>query len=380
MQPSVLTGFTVGITADRRWDEQAALFERRGATVVHAPTIRTLPLGDESALRRATEDVVAYPPAAFIANTGLGVRSWLSTADAWGMGPALVAALARARIYARGPKASGAVHAAGLEVFVKGRSERLRDLVDEVIEWLDPGDAVAVQVDGSSTSPELERLRRAGARVVAVPVYRWTRPDDEGPALRLAEAVLAGRVHAVTFTAGPAAHNWMAACAEKGLADDLRCALTEGQVTVGCVGPVCTEAAAAEGLLSPYLVSPDAYRIGPLVRAVAEALAERRVTIGSGSHPMILSGNTVLVGDRPLPLTDTEARLLRALAARPNAVVTKEALLRDLWGSSRSGTHAVEVAVARLRKRLGEHGDAVRSVHRRGYMLASGAAPAPRRP
>ena len=39
-----LEGFTVGITADRRWEEQAALLERRGARVVHGPAIRTLPL------------------------------------------------------------------------------------------------------------------------------------------------------------------------------------------------------------------------------------------------------------------------------------------------------------------------------------------------
>src|SRR3546814_14227938 len=42
-----LDGFTVGITADRRADEQAALFERRGASVVLGRSIRTLPIGDE---------------------------------------------------------------------------------------------------------------------------------------------------------------------------------------------------------------------------------------------------------------------------------------------------------------------------------------------
>jgi uroporphyrinogen-III synthase len=379
--PRPLSGFSVGITADRRWDEQAALFERRGATVVHAPTIRTLPLGDEAALRRATEDVIAHPPDALIANTGLGVRSWLSTADTWGLGLALTTALGRSRIYARGPKASGAVHAAGLPVHARGRTERLSDLTDELIVHLGQGDTVAVQVDGSNETPELARLRAAGARVVVVPVYRWTLPDDLGPALRLAEATISGRVHAVTFTAGPAVRNWLAICAQHDLGAELRRALTGGGVIVGCVGPVCTETAVAEGLLSPHLVRPDAFRLGPLVRAVSDSLTARRVTIVAEPSPLVLSGNALIAGaDTLVPLTDTEARLLRALAARPNAVVTKDALLRDVWGPGATDTHTVEVAVARLRKRLGPHGTAVRSVHRRGYMLATSGAPSPRKP
>jgi len=77
----VLTGFTIGITADRRWEEQAGHFERRGATVQHGASIRTLPLGCDQRLRTATEQVIAQPPAALIANTGVGIRSWFSAAE-----------------------------------------------------------------------------------------------------------------------------------------------------------------------------------------------------------------------------------------------------------------------------------------------------------
>ena len=72
----VLDGFTIGVTADRRWEEQASLFERRGATVQHGPTIRTLALGGEARLQQATAEVVASPPGFLIANTGIGIRSW----------------------------------------------------------------------------------------------------------------------------------------------------------------------------------------------------------------------------------------------------------------------------------------------------------------
>src|SRR5438876_272385 len=135
---SMLRGFTVGITADRRWDEQAALFERRGAAVMHGPAIRTLPLSSGEQLRRATDALVRDPPAALVANTGLGIRSWFSAAEEWGLGDDLKRALSSARIYVRGPKASGAIHAVGLEATARAGSERLREAVDLVLADLEP--------------------------------------------------------------------------------------------------------------------------------------------------------------------------------------------------------------------------------------------------
>jgi uroporphyrinogen-III synthase len=274
-EPSLLAGFTVGITADRRWDEQAALFERRGASVMHGRTIRTLALGDDPTLRRVTEGVISRPPEVLIANTGIGIRSWFANADAWGLGPSLESALRATRIYARGPKASAAIHSAGLSVVARARTERLSEIVGVVLESLVPGDQVVVQLDGGQDSEEIERLRHVGSEVVTLPVYRWTFPDDTGPAVRLAESVIAGEVQAVTFTAGPAVRNWLTIAADEGMADELRRALTDGSVVVGCVGPVCADAARSEGLQSPHLVQPDSARIGPLVRAVTERLTSR---------------------------------------------------------------------------------------------------------
>ncbi|HZP27833.1 MAG TPA: uroporphyrinogen-III synthase [Acidimicrobiia bacterium] len=371
----MLHGFTVGITADRRWDEQAALFERRGAAVVHGPSIRTLPLGSDAALRAVTEALVDHPPRAFVANTGLGVRSWFGAADSWGLGAELHHALAGARIYARGPKASGAVHAAGLEVTARAPTERLGEAVELVLRDLVPGDRVAVQVDGSGGSPELARLRAAGAEVVEIPVYEWKLPEDRRPAVRLVKGLAEGRIHAVTFTTGPAVRNLLAIAAEHDLEEALRAALADGRVVVGCVGPVCAEAAVASGLDPAGLVVPTAWRLGPLVRAVAGRLAERTVRVRLEGTEAVLAGTVATVGGEPVELSETEARLFATLAERPNAVFTKTHLLRSVWGDDRADPHLVEVAVARLRRRLGVHGRAVASVHRRGYTLRCRPAP-----
>jgi uroporphyrinogen-III synthase len=232
-----------------------------------------------------------------------------------------------------------------------------------------PGDVVAVQVDGSGTSPELVRLRDAGLDVVEVPVYEWRMPDDHRPALRLVEAIVGGRVHAVTFTTGPAVRNCVAIAAEHDLDELLLTALTDGSVVVGCVGPVCADAAYAVGLTPEQVVVPAAWRLGPLVRAVADRLVERTVRVRMDGSDVSVAGTVAIVDGAEVELTDTEARVLATLAEAPNVVVTKADLLRRVWGDEDADPHIVEVAIGRLRRRLGPAGSAITAVHRRGYAL-----------
>ncbi len=79
-----LAGFTVGVTADRRADEQAELLRRRGAEVFHGPAIRTLSLSDGPELARATQALIERPPDTLVALTGIGIRSWFEAADSRG--------------------------------------------------------------------------------------------------------------------------------------------------------------------------------------------------------------------------------------------------------------------------------------------------------
>jgi uroporphyrinogen-III synthase len=372
----VLDGFTVGITADRRADEQAALFERRHAAVLLGPSIRTLPLGDDDNLRHVTEAVIADPPQVLVANTGLGIRSWFGAAESWDLGEALLDALREARIYARGPKASGAVHSLGLEVAGRPASERLRDCVELVLAELRPGDRVVLQRDGGPPPPESEVLRAAGAAVLELPIYRWqAATDDPRPALRLAEGVITGRVHAVTFTAGPAITSWFELATAAGLDDALRGRLASGSVVVGCVGPICAEVAEASGFGDGDLVIPRTSRLGPLVRSVTERLLQRARHVGD----LVITGTVVQSGDRRIEMSDTEARILASLAERPGAVVAKADLLREVWGDPDGDPHLVEVAVGRLRRRLGPDGRAIEAIPRRGYVLRGGEPLGPAR-
>lgn len=270
---ALLAGFTVGITADRRWQEQADLLGRRGASVIHGPTILTVPLRSQDALRAATLEVLAHPPDIVIANTGIGMRSWFDAADRWGKGAELLATLSNARIYARGPKVSAAVHKAGLAVTAKAASERMAEVIELVLASGAAGARIVFQRHGDEAPEMLAPLLAAGAIVLEIPVYQWIVPDDAQPAIRLAEAVAAGAVDAVTFTSAPAVHNFLALAGEVGLAGAVLDRLNNGVLTA-CVGPVCAGAAIEEGIAAPIV--PDRARLGPMIRELADRLVQSR--------------------------------------------------------------------------------------------------------
>lgn len=263
-----LAGRTIGLTADRRWEEQARLFRARGADVVHGATMATVDLTADQALRSATESLVAEPPDYLVATTGLGMRMWLDAAAGWGLREPLEASLHQARILARGSKATSALRGAGFTVWWRAPEERMDQVVDRLAGEPLAGARVAVQLF-EPDHPATGALSGRAAELVEVPVYRWLLPDDPGPAQHLVARAVAGTLDAVTFTSQPAVRNLFRIAEGAGQGGALRDAFANG-LLAACVGPVCAEAARAEGIAAP--VWPEPNRLTMLVRQVTDLL------------------------------------------------------------------------------------------------------------
>jgi len=362
-----LEGYTVGVTADRRWEDQAELLRRRGARVLHGPSIATQYLASDEALRTATASVAAHPPDYLVATTGIGMRAWLEAAQAWGMGEALQAALAPARIVARGPKSAGAVQAAGLRVWQSSPNERLDQLVPLLLAEPLCGKRVAVQEAGAEAADISAALRDAGADVVAVPVYRWRMPEDTTAAARLVDAACDGRIDAVTFTSAPAVQNLFAVAAAHDRDHHLRRAFNSAGLVAACVGAVCAGAAREEGVEAP--VEPAVGRLGLMIRALSDRFEDRRRTLTLAGSDVVVQGFAVQVDGRVVEMPPLEQAAFTLLANRPGAVVSRPVLLQKLWGSSAADPHLLEATITRLRRRLGPCGAALRPSPGRGYRL-----------
>ncbi len=86
------------------------------------------------------------------------------------------------------------------------------------------------------------------------------------------------------------------------------------------------------------------------------------------------------VGGRRLELRPREFDLLAALASEPGIVLTRDALLEDVWGTDfRGETRTIDVHIGELRKKLGEDGPVIETVRGVGYRLLPGPVGASRR-
>ncbi len=364
-----LAGFTIGVTAARRAEDLIALLERRGATVVHAPAIRILPLPDDQELRRVTEVLIDRPPDVVVATTGIGFRGWVDAADGWDLAGALIAALGSTRIVARGPKARGAVRQAGLSDEWSPESEASAELLERLLAEGAAGLRIAVQLHGAATEWEpnvdiCEALTFAGAQVIQVPVYRWEPPPDTDRLDQLIGMVVNAELDAVSFTSAPAVASVLERAKGLGCFDELTTAL-RADVTVACVGPVTA---------SPLLrldiptLQPQRYRLGALARMITDEVPRRAPVFHAAAHQISVRGTAVAVDGALRPVPPAPMTLLRRLMRNPGRVVTREELLADLPGCG-TDTHAVESGIARLRSALGAP-RVIQTVVKRGYRLA----------
>ena len=82
------------------------------------------------------------------------------------------------------------------------------------------------------------------------------------------------------------------------------------------------------------------------------------------------AARALVIAGRPVPLTKLEYGVMQYLLARPEQVVTRDDLLRDVWGQSFSGSNVVDAVVKSLRRKLGPHGRAIATATGHGYRFA----------
>jgi uroporphyrinogen-III synthase len=362
---AALEGCTIVIAVDRRSTELAAALERHGAQVRTAPALTIVPHIDDEALIARTRDLIAHPPDVVVATTGVGFRGWMEAADEAGILDELNAALATAQIVARGPKARGAIQQAGLTADWVAESETSTELGEYLLAEGVAGRRIAVQHHGSGADGLDELFEANGATVSSLTVYRWGPPPDEAVVRRSVIATAAGEVDAVLFTSAPGATEWLAAARREDVLDEIIHLARSGRVVMAAVGPITAEPLERLGLAPLYA---ERGRLGSLVRAV--------VTHFGGGHAPSLetvagrlelrSTGAVLDGAR-VPLSRAGVDVLAALFAARGGVVSRSRLQCTLPRSGEN-THAIEMAVARVREAIGAP-EIIKTVVKRGYRL-----------
>lgn len=122
-----------------------------------------------------------------------------------------------------------------------------------------------------------------------------------------------------------------------------------------------------------YLTKPFSPRV---LLARIKAALRRKHLLSTGELAILAHGNMVIhpgyyevrTGGHAIRLTPTEFRILYLLAQRPGWVYTRYQIVDDVRGDEAGVTErSVDVHVAALRRKLGEHADVIETVRGVGY-------------
>ncbi|WP_263730870.1 uroporphyrinogen-III synthase [Cellulomonas sp. SG140] len=359
-----LAGCTMLVTADRRAGELGGALQRRGATVRYAPALSMVPNDSDALLVAATRELLAAPPDIAVVTTGIGFRAWVEAADAIGLAEPLLATLRRARIVARGPKARGAIQAAGLQADWVAESETSAEIAEVLLDEGVAGLRIAVQHHGSGADGLDEAFTAAGAHVQSLVVYRWGPPPDPAALEASVRAAAAGELDTVVFTSAPGCAAWLAAADAAGVDDALLAQFDARALVAAAVGPITARPLLDRGV-EPLV--PSRGRLGALVRTIVDHYGGVQ-TLETAAGRLQMRRRAAVLDGRVLALSPTGIELLRLLADARGDVVTPAQVLQQLPGES-TDVHAAEVAIARLRQATGSR-ELVRTVVKRGYRLA----------
>jgi uroporphyrinogen-III synthase len=254
-------------------EQMAQLIERHGGRPLVTPSMREVPLEQNTDVLRFGERLLAGEFAMVILLTGVGARFMLKVLDTHWPREQTLAALGKTILVVRGPKPLAVLREQGLQpTLAVPEPNTWRDLVtalDRMGQSL-IGMNVAVQEYGVSNAELLEAIRERGAVVTPVPVYQWMLPEDTGPLTRTVCAVMQGEADVVLFTNAVQVEHVMQVAEKEGNADCLREAM--GKMVVSAVGPIVAERLRSYRL--PVDCEPSHPKMGFQVKETSERAAE----------------------------------------------------------------------------------------------------------
>lgn len=260
-----LEGLRVAVTAARRAEDQVSALERLGASTVHAPTMRIVPVEDDTHLIEETHALLETAPATFFVTTGQGMNSWLGIIDE-PLRERVMDYLRHTQIICRGAKGRGVVRTWGLPDAPSSEAETSASMVQLALDLgIDDG-PIGLQRHGYVPDAALAPLGERELLVVAP--YRWEPAVDRRAVEDLVRSIVAREVDAVTFTAAPAVLALVDVATELGLAPQMIEALARD------VRPVAVGHVTAEPLVDLSLTPlyPERERLGAMLRLMAAEL------------------------------------------------------------------------------------------------------------
>lgn len=267
-----LQNWVIAVPESRQLDVLTDMLEVRGASVRRCPLVAIHDSPDEEGIKTWLQSFCTAEFDDFIILTGEGIRRLTGFAERFGILEQWIAALARVRKIARGPKPGSALRPFSLKPEVLA----VEPTTDGVIQTLDSEDLtgrkIAVQLYGEEKNEKLQNfLRDKGGMISVVSPYIYASDAEAADVSRLIDALLAHQLDILVFTSMVQIKRLLSVAKSEKCEQALMTALRGTHIAA--IGPV-VEAMLKDLNLPVTVVPEDKFFMKPLVRKLVSFVQE----------------------------------------------------------------------------------------------------------
>lgn len=275
--PTDFHGLRVLAFESRMAAEMSRLIERNAGQPHVVPAMReiSIPLQDNGAVFRFGVKLILHQIDILILMTGVGTKALFDVLQTRYPLAELIDALRKTILVARGPKPMAALKGLGVEANITVPEPNTWQDVIATLDYYRPvqGLKIAIQEYGISNPDMIEDLKKRGAEVFPVPIYRWALPEDTGPLKAAISEVLDGKIDAMLITNAAQIDHVMQLVGQEGKTEQFREACEK--LVLGSIGPTASEALKHHDL--PVDFEPSHPKMGVLVKELSERVHPLRL-------------------------------------------------------------------------------------------------------
>jgi uroporphyrinogen-III synthase len=268
-----LNGYRILILETREEAQFSRLLAEQGADVVQCPMFTIQDAPDPAPIEAWIRRAIETPFDDLVLMTGEGLRRLMKVATRIGLEADFIAALGKARKFARGPKPGRALREIGLEP----QATTEKPTSEGVAEMLARLDLKCHRI-GLQLYPDkdhgalLGAITAQGAKVDSVTPYVYDARAADANIVIAIEDMAQGRIDAIALTNLGQIRRLIEVARAKGSETRLREGLAK--TSIASVGPAVSDELKSHGLRTDIFPANDAYFMKPLISAMAVELGK----------------------------------------------------------------------------------------------------------
>jgi uroporphyrinogen-III synthase len=268
-----LSGYRILILETREEAQFSRLLTEQGADVLQCPMFEIHDAPDPAPVEAWIRRFIDKPFDDLVLMTGEGLRRLLKLARLTGLDIDFVAAVGKARTFARGPKPGRALREIGLEPSVT-TEKPTSDGVAEMLSRIDlRGHRLGLQLYPDKDHGALiGAIKAQGAEIDTVLPYVYDAKAADANIVTAIEEMAQGRIDAIALTNLGQVRRLVEVARTRGQEERLREGLAK--TPIASVGPAVSDELKSLGLRTDIYPANDAFFMKPLISAMAVVLAK----------------------------------------------------------------------------------------------------------